>query len=237
MPRHARGAARFASVASALALAALAVAGPSRAGVSPFPPIDLGDVPVGTAGQYDVVIPLTLPITSIPSAYDATVLFVAGDATTETALNLLGFASPVTVAQVKALLPAAAAVIAPPTLAFSSASGGIAVAALGCTAADCTWRLSWNLAAPGDYDAHLELAPPSVTIVNGGLLGDLLSLLYPLLRSFLESYLHYDVAVTAVAAPVASGPSVPVPAPGGATLIVLGIALAALAALAIARRR
>ena len=142
-----------------------------------------------------------------------------------------------TVAQVKAQMPTAAAVISPPSLAFSSVSGGLGNASLRCTATDCAWRLSCNLAAPGDDDAHLEIPPPSVTVVNGGLLGDLLPLLYPFLRSLLESFLHDDVAVTAVAAPVAAGPGVPVPATGHATLVALAIAHAALAARTIARRR
>ena len=235
MPTRAHRAARIAALALSCCL--MLAAAPARAGVSPFPPIDLGVVAVGTAGQYDVVVPLTIPISTIPATFDATVLFVAPDPGTETTLNLLGFSSPVTVLQVKTLLPTAAAVMAPPSMTLTSVSGGIGLASLGCTATECTWRLTWNLAVPGDYDAHLEVSPPSVTVVNGGVLGALVTLLYPLLRDFLAGFLHYDVELTAVAAPAAAGPGVPVPASGDAALIVLGIAIAALAARTLARRR
>jgi len=222
---------RFALIlATFLALAAA----PSRAGVSPFPPIDLGTVAVGTAGQYDFTLPLTIPFASIPSSFDAITLYVAADAGEVAALALLGFSSPVTVGQVKAQMPTAAIVLAPPTMSISGITGNIGLGSLGCTATDCSWRVTWNLDTPGDFGAHLEVQVPSVTVANGGLLGVFLTLIYPLLQQFAASYLHYDVEVTAAAPRL---PATPVPATGVAALVALGIALAALAARPLARRR
>jgi hypothetical protein len=226
----------LAARALAPALLSLAVlASPVRAGVSPFAPIDLGTVPAGSVGQYDVVLPLTLPFTSIPASFDAVVLYTAADGTEAAALALLGFASPVTVGQVKAQMPTAAIQITGPTMAISAITGNLGLASLGCTATDCSWRVNWDLPAPGTFGAHLEVQVASVAILNGGLLGSFLTLLYPLVANFVGGYLHYDVVVRAAAAPAA--PAVPVPATGDAALAALAMALAGLAARAFARRR
>lgn len=234
MPRRITSAARaaaFALVVAFLACPPLSV----RAGVSPFPPIDLGTVPAGSAGQFDVTVPLTLPFSSIPSTYDAIVLYVAADATEAAALALLGFSSPVTVGQVKALMPAAAIQLGAPSMSISDVTGDLALAPLGCTATDCAWRVSWTLGTPGTFGAHLEVAAGSVAILDGGLLGTFLTLLYPLLASFVGAYLHYDVVVRAAA--VAAVPSVPVPATGGAALAALALALGLVAVRALARAK
>ena len=114
MPHLSAAASRLALRALAIVLPFLAalslasVALPARAAVSPFPPIDLGTHPVGSSTSYDLVVPLTIPFASIPASYDGVVLFTAPDPATVTALAVAGFASPVTVGQVKALMPAAA---------------------------------------------------------------------------------------------------------------------------------
>ena len=187
MPRFQSAAARFALRAFALALpclvsvALVSVALPARAAVSPYPPIHVGTLLVGDATSYDLVVPLTIPFASIPASYDAVPLFTPPDAATATAFALLGFSSPVTVGQVKTLMSTAAITFAAPTVNFNDPDGGYTFTDLGCTATSCSYRFGFVPPGPGTFDAHVEIGVASVAIVNGGLLGALLNLLYPLL--------------------------------------------------------
>jgi len=237
---------RFESTAARLALRALAivlpylvavplasVAPPARAAVSPFPPIDVGTLPVGASTSYDLVVPLTIPFSSIPATYDGYVLFTPPDAATQTAFAVLGFASPVTVGQVKALMPAAAITFAAPTVSFTDPSGGYTFTDLGCTASSCSYRFGFTPPGPGTYDAHVEIGVAGVAVTEGGFLGVLLNLLYPLAANLINGYLVYDVVGTAVVVPRAT----PVPGPGAPGLAMLGTMLAIAGAIALARRR
>ena len=230
MPHLSAAAARLALRALAIVLPFLAalslasVALPARAAVSPFPPIDVGTLPVGSSTSYDLVVPLTIPFASIPASYDGVVLFTAPDPATATALALAGFASPVTVGQVKALMPAAAITFAAPTANFSNPSGGYLFTELGCDASSCSYRFGFVPPGPGTFDAHVEIGVAGVAIVNGGLLGSLLTLLYPLAADMINAYLVYDVTGKAV---VLARPQ-PVPGPD-ARMIAMLVALLALA--------
>ena len=237
---------RFESTVSRLALRALAillpflaavalasVALPARAAVSPFPPVDLGTYPVGSSTSYDLVVPLTIPFSSIPASYDGVVLFTAPDPATVTALALAGFASPVTVGQVKTLMPAAAITFAAPTANFSNPSGGYLFTELGCDASSCSYRFGFVPPGPGTFDAHVEIGVASVAIINGGLLGSLLSLLYPLAADMINAYLVYDVTGKAFVVAQAQ----PVPGPGALMLALLGALLAVAGMLALTRAK
>jgi len=239
MPHLSAAAARLALRALAIVLPFLAavplasVALPARAAVSPFPPIDLGTHPVGSSTSYDLVVPLTIPFASIPASYDGVVLFTAPDPATVTALALAGFASPVTVGQVKALMPVAAITFAAPTANFSNPSGGYLFTDLGCDASSCSYRFGFVPPGPGTFDAHVEIGVAGVAIVNGGLLGSLLTLLYPLAADMINAYLVYDVTGKAVVVARAQ----PVPGPDAWMLAVLGALLAAAGVLALTRTK
>jgi len=239
MPRFQSTAARFALRALALVLPCLvavplaSVALPARAAVSPYSPIDVGTLPVGTSTSYDLVVPLTIPFASIPASYDGVVLFTPPDPATATAFAILGFASPVTVGQVKALMPTAAITFAAPTVDFSDPAGGYTFTDVGCTASSCSYRFGFVPPGPGTFDAHVEIGVASVAIVNGGLLGSLLNLLYPLAANLINGYLVYDLTGAAFVVPQAK----PVPGPGAPGLALLGALMAIVGAAALARRR
>ena len=239
MPRLSAAAARLAIRARAIVLpflAALSIASvalPARAAVSPFPPVDVGTLPVGASTSYDLVVPLTIPFSSIPASFDGVVLFTAPDPATVTALALAGFASPVTVGQVKALMPAAAITFSAPTASFGNPSGGFLFTSLGCDASSCSYRFGFVPPGPGTFDAHVEIGVASVAIVDGGLLGSLLTLLYPLAANMINAYLVYDVTGKAVVVAQAQ----PVPGPGAPMLAVLGALLAVAGSLALARAK
>lgn len=239
-PRRVRSPGRLVrSVVLASILAALPLA-PARAGPSPFPPIDFGTVPVGTAGSYDVVVPLTLAFSAIPADYDGiTLLDATGNALLAAALDAVTFPPVVTIGVMKSKMAAASIVASGLTMSISGVTGGLSLTSLGCTSSQCAWRVGWDLAAPGPAGAHLEVQVASVAIEGGGILGDLLSLVYPLLAQFLASYLHYDFTVTAAAPPPppALSAAAPVPGPGGFALAGLAFALAVAGAFALSRRR
>lgn len=236
MPRFESTVSRLALRALAIVLpvlAAVALASVARAAVSPFPPVDLGTYPVGSSTSYDLVVPLTIPFSSIPASYDGVVLFTAPDPATVTALALAGFASPVTVGQVKTLMPAAAITFAAPTANFSNPSGGYLFTELGCDASSCSYRFGFVPPGPGTFDAHVEIGVAGVAIVNGGLLGSLLSLLYPLAADMINAYLVYDVTGRAFVVAQAQ----PVPGPGALMLAVLSALLAVAGILALTRAK
>ena len=239
MPRLSAAAARLAIRARAIVLPFLAAtpvalfALSARATVSPFPPVDLGTVPVGFSTTYDLVVPLTIPFSSIPASYDGVVLYTAPDPATVTALAILGFASPVTVGQVKTLMPAAAITFPAPTANFGNPSGGFLFTELGCDASSCSYRFGFAPPAAGTFDAHVEIGVAGVAIVNGGLMGSLLTLLYPLAANLINAYLVYDVTGKAVAVAQAQ----PVPGSDARMLAVLSAWLAVAGSLALARAK
>ncbi len=206
---------------------------PARAAVSPYPPIAVGTLFVGDSTSYDLVVPLTIPFASIPASYDGVVLFTPPDSASATAFALLGFSSPVTVGQVKTLMPAAAITFTAPTVNFSNPAGGFTFTDLGCNAVSCSYRFGFVPPGPGTFDAHVEIGVAGVAINNGGLLGALLNLLYPLAANLLNGYLVYDLAGTAVVV----APANPVPGPAAPALALLGALMAIAGVIALARRR
>ena len=122
------------------------------------------------------------------------------------------------------IAPAAAITFAAPTANFSNPSGGYLFTELGCDASSCSYRFGFVPPGPGTFDAHVEIGVAGVAIVNGGLLGSLLTLLYPLAADMINAYLVYDVTGKAV---VLARPQ-PVPGPD-ARMIAMLVALLALA--------
>lgn len=234
---HRRLVARIAASVLPFVLACLA-GGPARAAVSPYPPIPLGSVTVGGTLEATVTVPLAMSIADIPPAYDAQVLFVAADGLQAAALALLGFASPVTVGQLKAVTPSLGLTIAPPTATLDDPSGYYSLEDFGCTATQCGYRARFAPGSPGPSGAQLAVAIASFTFVNGGLLGEFANAFAGFLLPIVNNALVYDFTGTGIArAAPPSGSTPAVPGPGGAALAGLALALALAGALAIARRR
>lgn len=236
MPRPSSGTARLRRCAHALVLFLLLFAGaPARAAVSPYPPIALGNVAVGSSLQADVTVPLTMTVAQIPSAYDAQVVFTSGSAAEDVALAVAGLTSPVTVAQLKATHPTWSVTIPVPTVALDNPSGMYSLTSLGCDASQCAYRATYAPTAPGVHTAQLSASVASITFNEGGLLGLLANLFAPLLLGIVNAALVFDFTGTGVAVQVA-GPAAPVPADGIAWLGALAATLAAAGTLALRRR-
>lgn len=236
MPRPPSGAARLRRCAHALVLFLLLPAGaPARAAVSPYPPIALGNVTVGSSLQADVVVPLALTIAQIPSAYDAQVVFASSNATEDLVLTVAGLTSPVTVAQLKAAHPTWGVAIPVPTTMLDNPSGMYSLVSLGCDASQCTYRATYAPTAPDIHTAQLSASIASITFNEGGLLGLLAGLFAQSLLAIVNAALVFDFTGTGVALRAAH-PAAPVPADGIVWLCALAATLAAAGALALGRR-
>lgn len=236
MRRPPSGATRLRRCAHALVLSLLLLAGaPARAAVSPYPPIALGNVTVGSSLQADVVVPLTMAVSQIPSAYDAQVVFTSGNASEDLLLAAAGLTSPVTVAQLKLAHPTWSVSIPVPAAALDNPSGMYSLSSLGCDASQCTYRATYAPTAPGVHTAQLSASIASITFNEGGLLGVIANLFAPLLLGIVNAALVFDFTGTGVAVPVAA-PAAPVPADGVAWLGALAATLAAAGTLALRRR-
>ena len=236
MPRPSSGTARLRRCAHALVLFLLLLAGtPARAAVSPYPPIALGNVTVGSSLQADVVVPLAMTIAQIPSAYDAQVVFTSGSVAEDVALAVAGLTSPVTVAQLKLAHPTWGVAIPVPTTVLDNPSGMYSLVSLGCDASQCTYRATYAPTAPGIHTAQLSASIASITFNEGGLLGLLAGFFSQSLLAIVNAALVFDYTGTGVAVQVA-GPAAPVPADGIAWLGALAATLAAAGVLALGGR-
>ena len=221
--------------ALAFTLFSVAAAG-AHAAVSPYPPIALGNVQVGTQLTSDVVVPLSMTIAGIPAAFDAQVVFVSANALEDAALALVGLASPVTVAQLKAQHPTWGVTIPVPTSALDNPSGMYSLLALGCDATQCTYRATYAPTAPGVHTAQLAVSVASITFTEAGLLGILANAFSSFLLGLVNASLVFDFTGTGVAVQL-SGPALAVPAGDPAMLAWLAALVAALGVGAIGLRR
>lgn len=203
--------------------------------MSPYPPITLGDVTVGSSLQAGVVVPLTMAVSQIPSACDAQVVFTSGNASEDFLLAAAGLTSPVTVARLKLAHPTWSVAIPVPAAGLDNPSGMCAPSSLGCDASQCTYRATCAPTAPGVHAAQLSASIASITFNEGGLPGAIGDLFAPLLLGIVNAALVFDFTGTGVAVQVA-GPAAPVPADGIAWLGAVAATLAAAGTLALRRR-
>lgn len=207
------------------------VPAPARAAVSPFPPISIGTIPTGGTISGDIVLPLVIPFSAIPASLDATVLYDTVTPAEILALSLLGLSVPVTVGQVKSTFPAWTVSIAIPVVQLDSPTGAFQMSDLGCTAANCSYRVTFHPVTPGTHTAQFTADVASITIQDGGVLGVLVNAFLPFTLGLINAMLVLDLVGAAVSAPV------PVPGPGIPEIAVLAALLATAGALALVRRR
>lgn len=177
--------------------------------------LDFGEMFVGSVAARPYAVPLTLALSTLPSA---ATFYLGGNAAIDLALQTSGLSVPVTAGSLNQRFPGLSVHYAIRSVEVDASDGGEFSASPGdcgaATADTCTASVSFAPKVAGQRTARLRFMVDQVVALNAGALGALAQVLSSLLAPQIENLLATDVVGVGVVRFDAGSPA---PAPSGSS--------------------